>query len=189
MSWTRSKQERRWWTVSLVYLVAIYLSLYPLQFVMTFLRERNLLRLSMAALFAATAAVVVAVMRRRRATRREWLALLLVGAVYLLLLSRMTIIQERLHLIEYGALALGFRAALVARAAAGGGRAGVPPSLGALLLATGAGWLDEGIQAILPNRVYDLRDVGFNGLAAGVALLSSWTLDRARPTEAFDGTG
>jgi len=28
------------------------------------------------------------------------------------------------------------------------------------------GWLDEGIQAILPNRVYDIRDMNFNDLAA-----------------------
>jgi len=31
-------------------------------------------------------------------------------------------------------------------------------------------WLDEGIQWLLPGRVYDLRDVGFNALAAGAGL-------------------
>jgi VanZ family protein len=35
------------------------------------------------------------------------------------------------------------------------------------------GWIDECIQAILPNRVYDLRDVGFNTLAAFMAILAS----------------
>ena len=32
------------------------------------------------------------------------------------------------------------------------------------------GWLDEGIQALLPNRVDDIRDVGFNALAGLMAI-------------------
>ena len=42
----------------------------------------------------------------------------------------------------------------------------------AVLLTTIVGWLDEGIQAVLPNRVYDLRDVAFNALAAVVCLIA-----------------
>jgi len=32
-------------------------------------------------------------------------------------------------------------------------------------LAAATGYVDEAIQYFLPNRVYDLRDVGFNALA------------------------
>jgi len=42
------------------------------------------------------------------------------------------------------------------------------------------GWLDEGIQAILPNRVYDVRDVGFNALAGLMAIAASLGLAWAR---------
>jgi hypothetical protein len=174
-------EERRWWRLSLAYLAAIYLSLYPLQFVLDFLRARNLLRLSLAALFVAAAAAVAVWMRRRGARRLEWLALAGIGAVYAALLERMTIVQERLHLLEYGLLALGFRAALEARRRRGaptGGAAGV--AAGAWLLTALAGWLDEGIQGLLPNRVYDLRDVGFNALAGALALASAAALEAAR---------
>ncbi|KAB2961846.1 MAG: hypothetical protein F9K16_10770, partial [Thermoanaerobaculia bacterium] len=128
MAWTRSASERRWWTLALVYLAGIYLSLYPLQFALDFLRTRNLLRLTMGALFVVAGAAVVAAMARRRATRLEWLVLGAIGATYLLLLSRMTIIQERLHLLEYGLLALAFREALVARAAASPGSTAARPA-------------------------------------------------------------
>lgn len=173
--------ERRWWRISFAYLAGIYLSLYPLQFVLDFLRARNLLRLSLAALFVAAAAAVAIWMRRRQAGRLEWLALSGVGAVYAALLERMTILQERLHLLEYGLLALGFRAALEARRRRGVGPAGagwVP--VGAWALTASAGWLDEGIQAVLPNRVYDLRDVGFNALAGALSLASASALEAAR---------
>lgn len=42
------------------------------------------------------------------------------------------------------------------------------------------GWCDEGIQAILPGRVYDLRDVGINALAGFMAVTASLALARAR---------
>ena len=32
------------------------------------------------------------------------------------------------------------------------------------------GWLDEALQGVLPNRVYDLRDVRLNALAGALAL-------------------
>jgi hypothetical protein len=174
-------EERRWWRLSLAYLAGIYLSLYPLQFVLDFLRARNLLRLSLAALFVAAAGTLVVWMRRRDAERLEWLALAGIGTLYAALLERMTIVQERLHLLEYGVLALGFRAALEARrrrGALGGGAWWA--AVGAWLLSGLAGWVDEGIQALLPNRFYDLRDVGFNALAGALALVSAAALEAAR---------
>jgi VanZ family protein len=42
------------------------------------------------------------------------------------------------------------------------------------------GWLDEGIQALLPNRFYDIQDVGFNALAALMAIVASLALEWAR---------
>jgi len=42
------------------------------------------------------------------------------------------------------------------------------------------GWLDEAIQWFLPNRVYDPVDVGFNALAALMAIAASAALAWAR---------
>ncbi|MBP1644251.1 MAG: hypothetical protein H6Q03_2920, partial [Acidobacteria bacterium] len=163
-----SAEERRWWRISWAYVAAIYLSLYPLQFALDFLRTRNLLRLSLAALALVLAGVAVRVLARRRAGRREWLVLVLVGATYVLAAMRMPIVQERLHLAEYGGLALAFRRAL---------------ALGAAGLAALAGLVDELIQGVLPNRQYDLRDVGFNAGAAVLALVAAGALAGARASD------
>lgn len=182
MSGSRSAAERRWWRASLAFLALIYLSLWPVQFALDFLRERNLLRVAIATIFGVALVAVLRLLVRRRAGLREWLTLALVGAAYLIVASRMTIVQERLHLAEYGALALLFRAALAARRARGEGAPA--PGLAvdglALLLAAAAGLLDELIQGVLPNRQYDLRDVGFNALAAAMAVVAARGLDAAR---------
>ena len=60
MTWTRSAEERRWWRLTLTYLGVVYLSLWPLQYVLDFLRTRNLLRLSLALLFLGAAALLIA---------------------------------------------------------------------------------------------------------------------------------
>ena len=181
MERTRGAEERRWWRLTLVLLGLVYLSLWPLQFALDFLRARNLLRASLALLFLAAAGAVVASLARRRAGRREWLTLALVAAVYAALASSLEIVQERLHLLEYGLVALGFRRALAARAAAGeaaGGR--WRPALTAAGLTALAGLVDELLQGVLPNRHYDLRDVGLNALSGVVALAAESALGWAR---------
>jgi hypothetical protein len=180
----RSAEERRWWRISLAYVGAIYLSLYPLQFALDFLRERNLLRLSLAALALALAGAAAWLLLRRRAGVREWATLAAAGALYLAIALRMPIVQERLHLAEYGLLALGFRRALALRAAAGGGRPGrLGSAAGAAGLAAAAGLVDELIQGVLPNRQYDLRDVAFNAGAAVLALAAAAALDVTRAAD------
>lgn len=175
--------ERRAWSIALGLVGAIYLSLYPLPLVLEALRERNLLRLSVGALFASAALAAVAWAVRRRAGWREWAVLAGAALAYVLLISRMTVLQERLHLIEYGAVALAFRAACAASLAPRRPAARAPRTLaiaGALAATVAAGWLDEGIQALLPNRYYDIRDVGFNALAGALALGVQAALERAR---------
>ena len=93
------------------------------------------------------------------------------GAVYLVLAVAMEAPQERLHLVEYGALATPVPRRKRRRAA---------PAVRTLMivdlrvLACGDGHRlgrrsDAGGDNLL-NWMYDLRDVGFNALAAAVAL-------------------
>lgn len=101
-----------------------------------------------------------------------------IAAVYLLVFVRMTIPEERTHLIEYGVLAAFVYEALQERASQG---KRVPaPALLALAITAFLGLLDESVQAILPNRVYDIRDVGFNALAGLMAIGASLALAWAR---------
>jgi hypothetical protein len=45
------------------------------------------------------------------------------------------------------------------------------------------GWIDEGIQARVPERVCDLRDVGSNAAAGLMAVAARLALDRARRSD------
>lgn len=49
----------------------------------------------------------------------------------------------------------------------------LPPAALALVVTALPGWLDEGIQALLPNRVYDNFDVLTNVIAALMAILAN----------------
>jgi hypothetical protein len=168
--------ERRWWVAVAATLGATYAALSWMQVALDALRERNLLRKSIAAAAAVAAAGVVGWLLRRRAGWREWLMLALCAVVYAVVATRFEVIQERIHLLQYGLVALLFLGALEARAS-GGAAAFLDATVtapraaaGAVLLTAAAGWIDEAIQGILPNRHYDLRDVGLNALAGAMAV-------------------
>jgi len=181
--------ERRWWVAVAATIGATYASLSWMQVALDALRERNLLRKSIVAAAAVAAASVVGWLLRRRAGWREWLMLALCAVVYAVVATRFEVIQERIHLLQYGLVALLFLGALEARASGGTGAfldataTAFRPAAGAVLLTAAAGWLDEGIQGVLPNRHYDLRDVGLNALAGAMAV---GTLAGLRWTRAAD---
>jgi VanZ family protein len=82
--------------------------------------------------------------------------------------------EERTNLFEYSIVALLIYEALTERAIHGNH---VPlPALLAILIAALFGCVDEGIQALLPNRDYDIRDVGYNAPSAMMAIAASLTL-------------
>lgn len=179
----RSLRERRLWIAFVAAVVVLLAALYPLQFVLDALRARNLLRFAIGGVFLSAAILAAVALARRRAPLRAWLVLTLCVTVYAGLALAMEVPQERLHLVEYGALALLGRAALaesVAVRALSGRVSSV--DVWALGASTAIGWLDEAIQGILPNRIYDLRDVAFNALAAALALGSAAVLRKVMRT-------
>lgn len=84
---------------------------------------------------------------------------------YVYCLVKLKIPAEKIHFIEYGLLAYFVYQALqldVSRKKA----------YYFTFFITGAlGWIDEGIQKFLPNRVYDIRDVIINAFAGFLAIL------------------
>ena len=165
-----SPREKRLWIAVAFTTAALFASLYPLQFVLDALRERNLLRLSVGAVFLVASGAVLGWMWHRRARAAEWGVLALSAILFAAVALSLDVAQERLHLVEYGGLALLLRAAFAERRRAAGWFA---------FAAAGAiGWADEIVQGMLPNRHYDPRDIGFNLLAAALALVSHWGLAR-----------
>lgn len=167
-----SKRERRLWLWTLVVVAAIYSTLGLAGTLAEVLREHRLLPSAMLFLMFLTVAAIVGSGLRRRPGRREIWVSLGVAAVYGMVMVRMAgSPAERTHLLEYSVVAVLIYQAL--RERAGNGRRVPVPALLALVATTLVGWLDEGIQSLIPNRVYDNFDVFSNAVAAAIGIVTS----------------
>ena len=172
-----SRRERRLWFCALAVVAAIYSTLGLAGTLAEVLRDRNLLAGSLLFLMFLTLAAIVGSGIGRRPGRREVWVALGVSAVYGMAVLRMGgSPEERTHLFEYGIVAVLIYQALGERAR-NGRRVPAPAAL-ALVATVLLGWLDEGIQALLPNRVYDTFDVASNALAAVIAIGANMAVGR-----------
>ncbi|MBT8471444.1 MAG: VanZ family protein [Marinicaulis sp.] len=175
-----SNRERRLWVFFLVVVVAIYSTLATATRLTGMLREYGLLEISFA-IGALTVGLMVILHSLKSVPNRAGFAIA-VGmiAVYVLVFVRMATPEERTHLVEYGVVAILAFEALSERCR--NGRRVPMPAMIAILLASAIGVLDELIQSVLPNRVFDWRDILFNVLTAIMAIFStialSWTRRR-----------
>lgn len=173
-----SKRERRLWLWTLAVVVAIYSTLGLARTLAGSLRDRGLLNASFVFAMILVAATIMTQGLKRRPGKTEIMVGLGVAAAYLLVFVRMAIPEERTHLIEYGVLAIFIHEALMERASQG--RRVPRPALIAVLTTALIGIFDECIQAVLPNRVFDVRDILFNVVAAVMAVATSAALAWAR---------
>lgn len=173
-----SSRERRLWVWTLAVVIAIYVTLGLAQ---TLAASLNNSGLSTGLFILGCLLVLATVVTQGLKTRPggvEVVVALGVAAVYLLVFVRMAVPTERSHLVEYGVVAVFIYEALTERASQG--RRVPAPALLTVLATSLIGALDEGIQAFLPSRVFDLRDILFNTLAAVMAVGASAALAWAR---------
>lgn len=156
------------WLWGLVVIAAIYSTLGAAQVLVSFLRERNLLRVSFILIVLLVAAAVIWRWIKKPPGWREISVWIGAAAVYAIAFVRVETPEERTHLIEYSLVAILIYQALVERKR--NGRQVPFPALLAFTATVILGLLDESIQWILPNRVFDWVDVGFNTLAALMAI-------------------
>jgi len=194
----RTPRERRFWLLAVAVVLFIYAAAYFVQFLLDALRTRGLLAAAVWGTVIVAAAAGAAFVVRERPGRWEVALLFAAAGAYLLFLRRLDIIQERIHLIEYGAVGGLAYAALCERWAAPASVVGADgaltalerprwqrwPAAWAILIATAAGWGDELVQAVLPNRHYDLRDVATNAEAAALLVLVLAARRKLRATAA-----
>jgi hypothetical protein len=147
-------------------LLAIYSTLGLVRPIANRLRDSGFMRITVAGCFVLTALLLAWLIFRRRENRRPRVlaGLGVVAIVYALVILPMDSPEEKIHFIEYGAVAV------LASWSAPRSWSGRRRFAAALLFVTAAGWIDEGIQALLPSRFYDLRDVAFNATAGLIAL-------------------
>jgi len=174
-----STRERRLWFLALAVVMAIYATLGLAGTLMGDLGERRLLdHIFFWGFIAIVVTMVTNGLTRRPRVVEVGLAVA-VMATYLLLVLRTGIpAAERTHLVEYGVVAVLIYEAL--RERADHGRLRSPPWLLAIVATSAIGILDELVQLFLPNRVFDPIDVGFNVLAAAMAVLATAVLASTR---------
>lgn len=172
-----SARERRLWIWALSVVALIYSTL-PLAGTMAgVLRESGVLTLVFVVAMLLVVATVVTHGLQSRPSGAEIGVGFGLAAIYLMVFVRMTIPEERTHLIEYGVVGVFIYQALTERARQGG-RA--PAAVIAVVVTTLIGALDECIQAVLPSRVFDPRDILFNAFAGAMAIGATHALTHTR---------
>ena len=173
-----SKREKRLWLWTAVVLVAIYSTLSVARPMAQILRDRGMISNVLWVGLALVGLTVLWHGLKKKPSKAEIAIWLGVAAVYIIVLARMALPEERSHLIEYSVVGIFIYEALKERVR--NGRHVPRPALMAILLTALAGLIDEGIQALLPNRVFDLFDISFNALAGLMAVGSSFVLSWVR---------
>ena len=182
MSLFTSNRERRLWLWTLVILVAIYSTLSFVRPLSSALIDSGMITPAFILGMLLVCATILTQGLKGRLGRVDIGVALGIVAVYLMVFVRIEIPMERTHIIEYGVVAVFIHQALMERVSQGG-RVPVPAILAILAIAL-AGVIDECIQAVLPSRVFDLRDILFNAFAGLMAIGSSkaltWVHSRKR---------
>ncbi len=159
-----SNRERRLWLSAAAVVAAIYSTLGLAGPLARFLRDRGLIDVLFISGFVLVLTTIATQGLRTRPGGWEIGVALGVAAAYFMVFVRMAIpAEERTHLIEYGVVAVFIYEALSERSSQG--RKIPAPALLTVLATTLIGLLDECIQALLPNRVFDPRDILFNFVA------------------------
>ena len=172
-----SRRERRLWGWAAVVLLAIYATLPLAGALADLLRRHARLDQGFVVAFVVLVVALTAGGLTKGPGRREIWTAVGVFAVFGMAFVRLGM-TERTHLFEYGLLGTLIYQALSERRAGG---AGVRfPAAAAVIVTSAIGLADEGVQALLPDRRWDIVDVGFNALAALVVVTATVALEWAR---------
>lgn len=154
------------WGAVVLYLAALYGIVPIAREISVALGQRHLLGLLVTLLFLLSAAGLAfhVVFNVRLSDGAAFAALAFLAGVTGAMVLGLAIPEERIHFLEYGFLTLLARWAFAARWSPGASY------LAAAAFAALAGWGDEVIQYFLPDRVYDIRDVALNAVAAILAV-------------------
>ena len=178
MSLFTSQREKRLWIFVITVIVAIYATLGLALKMAGYLQNQDLQAVFflLGMFFVGITIVTDGLMVRPGGA--EIAIVFGIVAVYFMAFTRITLFEERSHLIEYSVVAVFIYEALNERKRNG---QRVPfPAIITIILTSLAGLLDEIIQLFIPNRVFDLQDIVFNTLAAVLSMIAILLLSWAR---------
>lgn len=152
----------------------IYATLYIMRPVCEFFRQYSWFSFCVNGGIAFVIVLLVLVFVRKKYIRKPatYFLLFLVMTGYFFGMTLLSIPEERLHFIEYGVLAF-----LVYRALMLDFKNG-ESYFAAFIITSFVGLGDEGIQYLLPNRYYQLKDVCLNSVSAALGLALVYVICR-----------
>lgn len=168
MALFNSSKERRLWLWAFSVLVAIAASLFIGRPLASILSNQNIQAIFFLSCMILIAIAIFIHAWKTKPSKVELSILIGILAVYAMLILRLGI-PERSHLIEYSVLAIFIHKALLERFKNQKSKTATI-SIGIAFL---IGVVDESIQLFLPNRVFDVQDILFNGLAVVMAIAVS----------------
>ncbi len=166
--------RKKYWTWTLGWTSAVYVTLYPVRPVCEFLKKTVPFDLGVNIfLVACLSGIVILFFRKYKVTDFPgYVLLLIVLSGYVYGLTTITYPEEKIHFVEYGILAyLVFRALRLDHGA-------WTAYAGAFALTAALGWADEGIQHLLPNRYYQTSDVALNAVSGLLGLILVYAFQR-----------
>ncbi len=172
-----SSREKRLWLWAFVVFATIYATLFIGRPLANQLRDQNIQAIFFLFGILLVGAAIIVHGLRTKPSKLEISILLGIIAVYVMFIFRLGA-PERSHVMEYSVLAIFIHKALIERAHQR--KLIVAPAFLAVIVAFLIGVLDESIQIILPNRVFDPQDILFNGIAVTVAVGASALLTEVR---------
>lgn len=170
MAFFKSTKEKRHWLYVLIVWATILSSLifgYPL---LKLLGNQNMQALIFIICMALIGVTIILHAFRRKSDKNDTVTVLGIVAVLLMLFLRLGL-AERTHLMEYAILTVFIHRAMLERYK--NEYKGFRIAVMALVLSFLIGVFDECVQILIPNRVFDVQDFVFNGLAAGIAVGAS----------------
>ncbi len=180
MSDIKVKRVHRWMLAG-IWTGLIYSTLYIMRPVCEFLKQYTWFSFSVNAGMAFFVIFIVLIFVRKKHIRKmsTYFLFFLVMAGYFLGMTLLSIPEERLHFIEYGVLVFLIYRALVLDFKNG------QSYFAAFVITSFVGLGDEGIQYLLPNRYYQLKDVCLNSASAALGLALVYVIHRDKKTSHF----
>ncbi len=154
------------WRDAILYVLFIYSTLSIVPAPLRFLRMHNMLRVTLGVVY--TASFIALFSKLAAEVPKQWWRFAVLAGIFLLypVIARATSSpEEQVHFLEYGLVGV-----LFARALAGDRPHTWKIYLGALVIGSIVGWIDELLQGLVPNRHYDIRDIWFNVVSVTLGL-------------------
>ena len=169
-----STRERRLWTATVLIVLAIY---FTLGLAVEWLRLLQASGWGAGMFLLGCCLLLVFVVTRGMTaipSRKEVAVAIGIAILYSVTLSYINHPEERIHVIMYGVVALLIYAALLERPM--NGRRISTAAIVVIAITTALGSIDEVLQLVLPNRVFDVHDILYNVLASVMAVISNGSL-------------